>query len=67
MITKILLVAGALAISGAAYAGPSNTIPLRTPAQKVEVNKPYAAYVPAQSVVVSGPVYQGGPKSTIRR
>ena len=63
MVTKILWVAAALVVSGAAYAGPSSYVPVRTPTQTVEVNKPYAAVVP--SAPVNGHVYQGGPKTTL--
>lgn len=63
MIAKTLLVASALVISSLAHAGPASTIPARAPA--VDVNTPYAAYVPAPHAVANGHVYLGGPKSTI--
>lgn len=62
MVTKILWAVAVLAVSGAAYAGPSSSISARTPVQTIDVNKPYAAVIPATSV--NGHVYQGGPKAT---
>ncbi len=69
MTRKSLLAASLLvplfAMSGAAYAGPSNSIPTRTVTQTVETKKPYAEYVPATRVGASAHIYQGGPKSPI--
>ena len=67
--TAAALAVCAIALSGAAYAGPvyqggpKSSIPTATANQTFEVKKPYAEYVPGTPASRNRHIYRGGPQT----
>lgn len=70
-IRTLTLVIPAIALSGAAYAGavyqggPKSGIPMAATSQTIEINKPYAQYVPGTPVNTNRHIYRGGPQTGV--
>jgi hypothetical protein len=69
-IRTLALVIPAIALSGTAYAGavyqggPKSGIPMAATSQ-IEINKPYAQYVPGTPVNTNRHIYRGGPQTGV--
>ena len=66
-----VLVTSAIALSGAAYAGPvyqggpKSSIPTTAATQTFEIKKPYAQYVPGTPASTNRHMYKGGPQTGV--